>query len=85
VDSGKVGVLKKTYEVSLGRLLKSEDSRSLETEISLVVLSDLSHQTLERELADKKLGGLLVSADLTKSHGSGPVSVRLLHTAGGGC
>ena len=38
---------------------------------------------LEGELADEQLGGLLVSPDLTESHCSGPVSVRLLDSAGG--
>jgi hypothetical protein len=85
VDSSKVGILEKTNKVSLSRLLKSKNSRSLETKISLVILSNLSYQALEGKLADKKLSGLLVSADLTKSHGTGSVSVGLLDTAGGGC
>jgi hypothetical protein len=38
---------------------------------------------LERKLADQKLGGLLVSSDLTKGDSSRSVSVWLLDTAGG--
>jgi hypothetical protein len=43
-----------------------------------------TYQTLERELADQKLSGLLVATDLTKSDGTGLVAVRLLDTSGGG-
>ena len=38
----------------------------------------------EGQLADEELSGLLVSPDLTESHSAGPVSVRLLHSSGGG-
>ena len=84
VDGAQVGVLKQTDEVSLAGLLESHDSRGLESQVSLEVLGDLSHQTLEGQLADEELGGLLVSPDLTESHSSGPVSVGLLHSSGGG-
>ena len=84
VDGAQVGVLKQTDEVSLAGLLESHDSRGLEPEVSLEVLGDLSHQTLEGQLADEELSGLLVSPDLTESHSSGPVSVGLLDSSGGG-
>lgn len=83
VDGSQVGVLEEADKVSLSGLLKGKDGRSLESEVSLVVLSDLSHKALERELADQKLGGLLVSADLTESDSSRSVSVGFLHSAGG--
>ena len=35
---------------------------------------------MEGELADQKLGGLLVATNFTKGDGAGPVTVRLLHT-----
>lgn len=35
MDGTKVGVLKQTYQVGLGRLLKSQDCMALETQISL--------------------------------------------------
>ena len=84
VDGAQVGVLEQTDEVSLAGLLESHDSRGLEPEVSLEVLGDLSHQTLEGQLADEELSGLLVSPDLTESHSSGPVSVGLLDSSGGG-
>ena len=84
VDGAQVGVLKQTNKVGLAGLLESHDGGGLESEVSLEVLGDLSHQTLEGQLADEELSGLLVSPDLTKSHSSGPVSVGLLDSSGGG-
>ena len=85
VDRAKVGVLEETDEVSLASLLQSHHRGALEAKIGLEVLSDLTDQTLERELAQKQLGGLLVTTDLTQGDGSGPVAVRLLDATGGGC
>jgi len=84
VDGAQVGVLKQADQVGLASLLKSSNSSRLEPEIGLEVLGDLPDQTLEGELADEQLGGLLVSPDLTESDGAGPVSVGLLHSASGG-
>ena len=83
VDGAQVGVLEETDEVSLRRLLKGHDGRALEAEVSLEVLGDLTDKTLEGELADEKLSGLLVSSDLTESHGTGPVTMGLLDATGG--
>ena len=83
VDGAQVGVLKQTDQVGLTGLLQSHDGRALEAEISLEVLGNLTDQALEGELADEQLGGLLVSPDLTESHCSRPVSVRLLDSASG--
>ena len=85
MDCGEVGVFEQANKVSLGGLLQGKDGRSLEAEIGLVVLGNLSHEALEGKLTDQELSGLLVSADLTKSHSSGSVSVRLLHTTSGRC
>ena len=63
--------------------LEGSDGRTLEPEISFEVLSNFSHQTLEWQLTDEKLGGFLVTPDLTESHGAGPVSVGFLDTTGG--
>jgi len=84
VDGAQVGVLKQTNQVGLASLLEGHDGGGLEPEVSLEVLGDLSHQTLEGQLADEELSGLLVSPDLTESHSSGPVSVGLLDSSGGG-
>ena len=83
VDGAQVGVLEEADQVSLAGLLQSHDGGALEAQIGLEVLSDLTHETLEGQLTDEKLGALLVTADLTESHCSGPVAMRLLHSAGG--
>mmetsp|Transcript_17427 Transcript_17427/g.28389 ORF Transcript_17427/g.28389 Transcript_17427/m.28389 type:complete len:145 (-) Transcript_17427:98-532(-) len=82
VNSAKVGVLEKRNEVGLGSFLESKDGGSLESEVVLEVLSNLTHKTLERKLADEEVSGLLVATDLTKSNGTRAVTVWLLHTSG---
>ena len=84
VDGAQVGVLEESDEVCLAGLLEGHDGGGLEAQVSLEVLGDLPHQTLEWELADEQLGGFLVPPDLTESDGSGPVPVGLLDTSGGG-
>ena len=85
VDSAQVGVLEETDEVGLAGLLQGHDGRALEAKVGLEVLGNLPDQALEGQLADEQLGGLLVPPDLTEGHGTGPVPVGLLDTAGGGC
>lgn len=83
VDGAQVSVLKEGDKVSLNGLLESTDGGRLESEISLEVLGNLSDKSLEGELSDEELSGLLVSSNLSESDGTGLVSVRLLNTAGG--
>ena len=83
MDGAQVGVFEETDEVSLRGLLKSHDGGALETEIGLEVLSDLTDETLEGQLADQELSRLLVTTDLTKSDSSGPVTMGFLDTTGG--
>ena len=84
MDGAQVGVLEKSNKVGLSSLLKGKNGRSLETKIGLEVLGDLTHKTLEGQLADEKVGRLLVTTDLTKSYSSGTVTVGLLNSSGGG-
>ena len=83
MDGAQVGVLEQTNQVGLRRLLQGQHGRTLETQVGLKVLGDLADQALERQLADQQLSALLVAADLTQSHGTGPVAMRLLHTTSG--
>ena len=83
MNGTQVGILKQTNEVSLGSFLESHDSRGLEAEISLEILSNFTHQALERQFPDQKFGALLITPDLTESHGSRPVTVGLLDTSSG--
>jgi hypothetical protein len=84
VDGCEVGILEQSNQVSLGSLLESEDSARLEAEISLEVLSNLTDETLEGELPDQELSALLISSDLSQSHGTRSVSVRLLDSSSRG-
>ena len=83
VDGTQVGVFEQTNGVCLTSLLKSHDSRGLESKISLKVLGNLSHKTLEGKLADQELCGFLVSPNFTESNSSGPVPVGLLYSSCG--
>ena len=81
MDGAQVGVLEQTDQVSLAGFLQGHDGGALETQIGLEVLSDFTHQTLEGQFADQKLGRLLVTTDLTESDGTGPVTMGLLDTS----
>ena len=81
MDSAQVGVFKEADQVSFGSLLKGHDGRGLEAQVCLEVLGDLTDETLEGQLADQELSGLLVTTDLTESNGTGPVTVRLLDSS----
>ena len=61
----KIGVLEKTNKVRFASFLQCHDSRALKPQVGLEVLSDLADQTLERELANEQLCGLLIPEDLT--------------------
>lgn len=82
VDGAQVGVLEETDEVRLAGLLEGHHGGALEAEVGLEVLSDLTDQTLEGQLADEQFGTLLVATDLTESDGTGTVTMGLLHAAG---
>jgi histone H3 len=84
VDGAEVGIFEERDEVGLDGLLEGADGRALEAEVALEVLGDLTDETLEWELADEKLGRLLVATDLTESDGTWLVPVGLLDTAGAG-
>ena len=85
MDGAQVGVLEQTNQVSLAGFLQGHDGRALESQVSFEVLGDLTHKTLEGQLADEELSALLVSADLTESDCSGSVPMRFLDTASGRC
>jgi len=82
VDGAQVGVLEEGDEVSLDGLLESTNGRALEAEIGLEVLSNLTDETLEGELADEELSGLLITTNLTEGDGSRLIAMGLLHTTG---
>jgi len=83
VDGAQVGVLEESNQVCLGSFLESLDGWSLESQVSLEVLSDLTDKTLEWQLADQKLSGFLVSSDLTKSNCTRSVPMGFLDSTSG--
>ena len=85
VNGTQVGVLEQSNKVSFGSFLERQNSGRLETEIGLEVLSNLTNKTLERGLADKEIGRLLVLADLTESNSSRAITVGFLYTSGSRC
>ena len=85
MDGAQVGVLEETDKVGLRRFLKGEDSRSLKAKVALEVLGNLTNETLEGELADQQVSGLLVATDLAKGNGSRTVTMGLLDTSSGRC
>ena len=70
MDGAQVRVLVQKYQIMLRGFLQGKDGRSLESEVALEVLGNLTDQTLEGELADEEVGGLLISAYLTQGNGS---------------
>ena len=84
MDGTEVGIFEKTNKVRFGSLLQGKNSSTLETEVTLEILSNFTDQTLERSLADEEIRRLLILADLAESYSSWAVTVRLLHTSGGG-
>jgi len=84
VDSAEVSIFEKTDEVRFGGFLEGQDSGGLESKVSLEVVGDFSDESLEGELSDQKIGGLLVLSNFSESDGTGSVSVGLLNTTSGG-
>ena len=80
MDGSKVGVLEERDEVRLGGLLQGHDGGGLETQVGLEILSNLADETLEGQLPDQQLRGLLVATNFTEGDSSGTETVRLLDT-----
>ncbi len=84
VDGAQVGVFEKTNQISFSSFLEGKDSRGLESQVSLVVMSDFSDESLEGKLSDEEISGLLVLSDFSEGDGTGSVSMGLLDTTGSG-
>ena len=81
VDGTKIDIFKERNKISLRGLLKSTNGGRLEAKIGLEALSDFTNKTLEGELANEKLSGLLVATNFTKSNRSWSVTMRLLDSS----
>ena len=84
VDGSEVGVFEESNEVGLSGFLEGENGGALEAEVVLELGGNLTDKSLEGELADEELGGLLETSDLTESDGAWSEAVGLLDTTGGG-
>lgn len=84
VDGTQIGIFKQPHQVCFAGLLKSPDGCTLKPQVGFEILGDLPHQPLEWQLPDEKLGRLLVTTDLSQSHGPGPVAMGFLHPASRG-
>ena len=81
VDGAQVGILEQSNQVSLSSLLEGQDGGRLESELSLVLSGNISDHSLEWELSDQQLSGLLVLSDFSEGDGSWSESVWLLDTS----
>ena len=84
MDGAEVGVLEERDEVGLSSFLKGEHGGALEPELLLELVGDLADESLEGELSDEEVSGLLVLPDLSEGNCSGFESVGLLDTGGHG-
>ena len=75
VDCAKVRVLEQADEVCFRCLLEGHDGNGLETQVAPDALGDFADEALERKLADEKLRGLLILADLPKRNGTWAVPI----------
>jgi len=82
-DGAEVSVFKQTNKVNLASLLKNHQNGAHEKQVGLEILSDFSQKTLVGQLVDQRLGGYLITTDLTKSHCTGPVTMRLHDSTNG--
>jgi hypothetical protein len=80
VNGTQVGIFEERDEVSLNGFLEGANSRALESEVALEVLSNLTNETLEGELSNQELSALLVPTDFTESDGSWLITMWLLDT-----
>ena len=71
VNGAQVGVFEERHEVSLGGFLESQDGGGLKAQVVLESLCDFADEALEGQLAEQKLGGLLILADFTQGDGAG--------------
>jgi hypothetical protein len=85
VDGTEVGVLEEGDEVGLSSLLEGQDGRALEAQLLLELVGDLADESLEGELPDEKVSGLLVFPDFPEGDCSGFEAVGLLDAGGDGC
>merc|ERR1719399_1902314 len=76
MDRSQIGVLEQPNHVHLGRLLKCVERLALELQVVVVLVCDLAHEPLERELPEEQIRALLELLDLTNSLGPRAPALR---------
>lgn len=64
--------------------VSTSQTKAITKETDLEILCDFTNETLEGELANEELSGLLVTPDFTEGDGSGPEAMGLLDTTSRG-
>ncbi|KAK9215530.1 hypothetical protein WN944_007535 [Citrus x changshan-huyou] len=59
MNGAEIGIFEETHKIRLRSFLKSRNGAALEPQIGLKILSDFSHEPLERKLPYQKLSALL--------------------------
>jgi len=80
VDGAQVGIFEQTDQISFSGFLEGQDGLGLESDVLLVFHSDISDESLERQLSDEEVSGLLELSNFSEGNGTGSVSVGLLDT-----
>ena len=80
----QVRVLKERDEVRLCSLLERQEGCRLEAKVHAQLLRNFAHQTLERQLTNEKVRGLLVLTNLAQRNCPWPIAMRLFHPAANG-
>ena len=65
-------------EVTFSSLLEGENSGALESDVLILLRTDFAYESLEGELSDEELGGLLETSDLSESNTAGSESAGLI-------
>merc|ERR1712156_1380941 len=83
MNGAQVGILHETNKIGFRCFLKCHDSTGLKSQISFVILSNLTNQTLERQLSQQQFSGLLVSSDFSQGYSSWSISMGFLYSSSG--
>jgi len=76
VDRTEISVFKETNEISFRSFLQRKYGGALESKVTLEVLSNLSNESLERQLANQQLRRLLELSNLSQGDSSWSRDIR---------
>lgn len=73
MNGTKVGVCKEAHQIGFCRFLQRQDGRGLKAQVQFELLRNFPNEALEGQLANQKLGALLVLADFAQGNCARPV------------